>query len=172
MRPDGSSRDDMFICVLCLTGSMHKNIVASHVNCPRHKSNLRSERWKERTKKINCACNASQIERLGLLSWRQQIKADIHDYIFADTDVVHEVPYSLKQRLDKYTKLEKTSLLELAVWKGSCLWFDGSLNFHTMQDVVDLWAIDESFDPVTYKTERRFTSSLAVIMRGVLDFLE
>lgn len=51
------------------------------------------------------------------------------------------------------------SLFELAVCKRSYFWFDGSLNFHTMQEVVDLWAMDESSDPVTYKTECRFLAA-------------
>ena len=173
VRSDGSSRDDMFICVLCNTGSMHKNNVASHVNGSSHRLNRQCNCWKDRAVLIDSTCPASHIERLGLLSWRQAIKADIHDYIFnGSSDFAHPVPTSITQRLDTYTKLEKTSLLEIAVWKASCLWFDGCINFHTMQDVVDLWAMDENFDPVTYKKERRFTSSVAVIMRGVLDFLE
>lgn len=53
--------------------------------------------------------------------------------------------------MKKYEKLEETSLLELAAWKASCLWFDGSLNFHTMQDILDQWAMDDNFDPVAYK---------------------
>jgi hypothetical protein len=42
------------------------------------------------------------------------------------------------------------SLFELAACKGNFFWFDGSQNFHTMQEVVELWAMDESSDPVTY----------------------
>lgn len=76
------------------------------------------------------------------------------------------------EQLEKYCKLEKISLLELAVWRASCLWFDGSRSFDTMQDILDQWAMDESFDPVAYKAERRFTSSVAVIMRGVLQYLD
>ena len=162
----------MVICVLCNTGSMHRKIVRSHLNGCHHQLNLSSERLIERTKKVRVTCPATEIEKLGLLRWRQQIKADIHDYIFDSSDVVHEVPSSVTHQLQKYTKLEKISLLELAVWKASCLWFDGSLSFRTMQDILDQWAIDKSFDPVTYKAERRFTSSTAVIMRGVLQFLE
>ena len=81
------------------------------------------------------------------------------------------VPASITQQLDKYTKMEKTSLLELAVWRASCLWFDGSRNFDTMQDILDTWAMDESFDPTAYKNERRFTSNVAVIVQGVIQYL-
>eukprot|EP00579_Thalassiosira_antarctica_P022045 CAMPEP_0201986592 /NCGR_PEP_ID=MMETSP0904-20121228/91241_1 /ASSEMBLY_ACC=CAM_ASM_000553 /TAXON_ID=420261 /ORGANISM="Thalassiosira antarctica, Strain CCMP982" /LENGTH=59 /DNA_ID=CAMNT_0048540639 /DNA_START=274 /DNA_END=453 /DNA_ORIENTATION=- len=40
-----------------------------------------------------------------------------------------------------------------------------------MQDILDRWAMDEIFDPVAYKAERRFTGSVAVIMEGVIKFL-
>ena len=46
------------------------------------------------------------------------------------------------------------------------------MSFHTMQGILDRWAIDESFDPVAYKAERRFTGSVAVITKGVIKFLE
>ena len=100
------------------------------------------------------------------------MKAELYDYIFTTQQVVGELPSLIKQQLEKYTKLEKTSLLELAVWKASCLWFDGSMDFHTMQDILDQWAMDEIFDPAAYKVERRFTASVAVIMKGVIKFLE
>ena len=45
------------------------------------------------------------------------------------------------------------------------------MNFYTMQDILDQWAMDESFDLVAYKAERRFTGSVAVIMKGVIPFL-
>ena len=58
------------------------------------------------------------------------------------------------------------------MWKASCSWFDGSQNFHTMQDILDQWTMDSRFDPTAYKAERRFTGNVAVIMRGVLGYLE
>ena len=99
------------------------------------------------------------------------MKAELYDHIFTNQQVkVENIPSSIKQQLKKYTKLEKTSLLELAVWKASCLWFDGSMSFHTMQGILDQCAMEESFDPVAYKAERRFTGSVAV--RVVIRFLE
>jgi len=81
-----------------------------------------------------------------------------------------DVPDSIGRRLKKCVKLETTSLLELAVWRASCLWLDGSESFGTMQNILDQYAIERSFYPFQYKAERRYTSSTSVIMRGVVLF--
>ena len=78
-----------------------------------------------------------RIDSLGLPRWRRDIKVDLFDYVFASGNDTTGVPASITQQLDKYTKMEKTSLLELAVWRASCLWFDGTRNFDTMQDILD-----------------------------------
>ena len=156
LRHDGSGCYDMYICVVCNTGNMHKHTIRSHLNGHGHKSNFLLK---------------SEIESLGLLRWRQHMKAELYDHFFTTQQVVG-IPTSIRQQLEKYTMLEKISLLELAVWKASCLWFDGSMSVHTMQDILDQWAIYESFDPAAYKHERRFTGSVAIIMRGVIKFLE
>ena len=85
--------------------------------------------------------------------------SELCDYLLQnETDTI---PDSIEELLKKYNKLERISLLELAVWKASCLWFDGSdMNFHSMQDILDQWAMDETFDPARYKANRRFTSNV------------
>jgi hypothetical protein len=40
-----------------------------------------------------------------------------------------------------------------------------------MQEMEDLRATDDAFDPVEYKRERRIKSGADVIIRGVLPFL-
>ena len=178
IRHDGSDRNDMFICLICNTGSMHEKVLSSHCNGCGHKFSLRHERLKDRARRVDGGTQFtkgkymhSRINSLGLLSWRQDIKEKLYDYIFDEGEFVFDIPFSIERQLEKYQMLEKTSLLELAVWKASCLSFDGSMNFHTMQDILDQWAMDESFDPAAYKQERRFNGSMAVIMRCVLPFL-
>eukprot|EP00581_Thalassiosira_minuscula_P039307 CAMPEP_0184470562 /NCGR_PEP_ID=MMETSP0740-20130409/93444_1 /TAXON_ID=385413 /ORGANISM="Thalassiosira miniscula, Strain CCMP1093" /LENGTH=132 /DNA_ID=CAMNT_0026846765 /DNA_START=18 /DNA_END=416 /DNA_ORIENTATION=- len=117
----------------------------------------------------------SEINQLGLKRWRSHIKELIFDHFFAmDTTstYIHLIPTFIDSQLKRYTKLEKISLLELAVWKASCLWFDGSMNFDIMQDILDQWAVNECFDPVSYKAERRVAGGLAVIMRGVIQYID
>ena len=187
LRHDGSGRNDMFICMICRTGSMHNKTLQGHFNGHGHRVAVRQECLKTRADEIDCPLplrysspsgdvitNIVQrrIDSLGLPRWRRDIKVDLFDYVFASGNHTAGVPASITQQLDKYTKMEKTSLLELAVWRASCLWFDGSRNFDTMQDILDTWAMDESFDPTAYKNERRFTSNVAVIVRGVIQYLE
>lgn len=165
LRSDGSGRG-MYTCVLCNTGSMHGGAtLRSHLGGSWHQTNLRDKRHHIR----------DQIQQLGLPRWRLHLKEIWFDHTFYVYRPVNSVPDCapdlLMRALKKYTKLEKTSLLELSVWKASCLWLDGSGNFSSMQDILDQWAMDESFDPAAYKNERRFTSNVSVIMRGVIGYL-
>ena len=48
MRHDGSDRDDMYICVICPTGSMHKKTIQSHLDRGKH-----HERLKEIASKVD-----------------------------------------------------------------------------------------------------------------------
>ena len=170
LRLDDSGRGDMFKCVICNTGSMHRNTVKSHLNGYGHRVECRVECIKNRSKRVDGSSIKDQIARLGLAQWRHHVKVELFDYIFSPEN--GGVPTSITRLVKKYMNLEKTSLLELAVWKASCLSFDDSLSFHTMQDILDQWAMDANFDPVAYKAERRFTGNIAVIVRGVMEYLE
>lgn len=101
--------------------------------------------------------------------WKRHVKSELLDYVLQNKP--DGFIATVKAQVEEYARLEKTSLLELAIWRASCLHFDGSRNFHTMQDILDQWALNESFDPTEYKFERRFTGCVAVIMRSVISFL-
>ena len=161
-----------FICVQCNTGKMNQNGTEKHVNGQKHQKKLRYERWKNRVSHVTGRQDqVTKTDRLGLVRWRQHMKELLFDYIFTTHAYACADASPIQRQLMKYTMLEKTSLLELAVWKASCLWFDSSTSFHTMQGILDQCAMEESFDPVAYKAERRFTVSIAIIMRGVIMFL-
>lgn len=157
-----------YFCILCNAGGIRasRGAVRSHLAGREHRRGLREER----------ARVGDEIRQLGLVKWRLHVKEMwfAHPSFF---DSVREggggggVPYSIKRTLRMYTNIERTSLLELAVWKASCLWFDGSGRFETMQDIIEWQTVYKAFDPVSYKNDRRFTSSVAVIMRLVLEFL-
>ena len=40
-----------------------------------------------------------------------------------------------------------------------------------MQEILDQWTIDETFDPVAYKAERRYDGNVVVIMKLVIEYL-
>ena len=178
---DPSRPHGMFRCVLCGTGYMTRKTANRHVSGSGHRNAVHRKKFngrlEQRAVHVNNKLNSvlgikSNIELLGLPRWRHHIKAELCDYILTDNGSVDNVPPSVDKLLETYTKYERTSLLELAVWKASCLWFDGSQNFHSMQDILDQWTMDSRFDPTAYKSERRFTGNVAVIMRGVLAYLE
>lgn len=149
---------------------MHRRTaVDSHLSGYGHKQNVLNEGRKQRMEmmSLNYFLLFYRIERLGLLSWKWHIKGMIFDHIYHKNFDASDI----ERQLEQYEQMERTSLLELAVWGASCLHFDGSRNFHTMQDILDQWALDEHFDPAAYKSDRRFTSSVAVVMRNVTEFL-
>lgn len=83
IRHDGSDRYDMLICLICRTGSMHRNQLQSHLDGFSHRQSLRDECLKDRAKRVDGALIMYQIESLGLpLKWTRHIKAELCNYIF------------------------------------------------------------------------------------------
>jgi hypothetical protein len=154
-----------FICTLCNTGCMSSaEVVRSHLGGTRHNNNIR--RMATMTRVEFAQKYDLFIDGIVHPQWRNQMKSDLYDYILS------KKPENISNQLKKYQKLERVTLLELAVWKANCLYLDGSGNFQTMQDIIDQWTMDETFDPATYKAERRFTATFAVIIRSVVQFLD
>jgi hypothetical protein len=110
-----------------------------------------------------------RIEQLGLAQWKIGVEELIND-MAADDSKTKKVQ-EIYERLSKYEEMEHTmSLLALAVWRTSCLHW-GDIKFKSMQQMEDLWATDDTFDPLEYKRECRIKSGADVIIRGVLPFL-
>lgn len=66
--------------------------------------------------------------------------------------------------------MERVLLLELAVWRASCLQFD--TKFASMRELLDFESAKSNFDEHDYKIERRVKSGADIIVRGVIPFLE
>jgi hypothetical protein len=104
-----------------------------------------------------------RIDRLGLEQWKIWAKNDMEAALKSLTDSQKSdkktkqefVRRMVNEMLEKYEKMERTSLLELAVWKAK---------FLSMQEI-------EGFDPVEYRRDCRITSGADVIVRGVLRYL-
>jgi hypothetical protein len=110
-----------------------------------------------------------RIEQLGLAQWRIAVAELIN--VMREEDSKSKKVRQIYARLAKYEEMEGTiSLLALAVWRTSCLKW-GDIQFKSMQEMEDLRATDETFDPVEYKRERRIKRRADVIIRGVLPFL-
>jgi ankyrin repeat protein len=110
-----------------------------------------------------------RIDQLGLAQWRIGVEELIN--AMTEEDSKAKKVLQICARLSKYEKMEgNISLLALAIWRTSCLKW-GAITFQSMQEMEDLLATDEAFDPVEYKRERRIKSGADIINRGVLPFL-
>ena len=129
-----------------------------------------------------------RIFRVGLQNW----KHDLVDIIKAMNDT-YERDFSTRDKLDIIEKeldlfVHKAVLLELAVWKASCLigsrddnnLSDDQANLSfcssTLKEILDCAALKSStdvpFSADDYKHERHVKSGAEMILPGVFSFLE
>lgn len=143
--------------------------IETHLAGRNHIANCKAVKMGQRasdTKNFNW-----RIESLGSPLWRDKVQAELFRYIHsgASFTAAQEELKRVTKTLCKFEKMERLSLLELAVWKTS---LQNDPFFESMDDLDAYWALDRDFDPVAYKNERRVTSGIAVIIQGVLPFLE
>lgn len=113
------------------------------------------------------------MERRGLDLW----KTDINSLVGSMNDA-YERDFTTRDKLEMICEsitefMERVFVLELAVWRASCLQFD--TKFAAMQEVLDYESAnstDGSFDAHAYKAERRVRSGADAIVREVIPFLE
>jgi ankyrin repeat protein len=111
----------------------------------------------------------ARLEQLGLAQWRIGMEELIN--AMTEEDSKTKKVRQIYARLSKYEEMERTiSSFSLAIWRTSCLKW-GNIKFKSMQEMEDLRATDETFDPAEYKRERQIKSGADAIIRGVLPFL-
>lgn len=109
-----------------------------------------------------------RIERIGLDLW----KRDMRKYL--KSMETHERDFDAADKLEMTreaftTFLERTFVLELALWKATCL----APGCHTLQEVeANLHANEKCVDFCEYKKQRRITCGAEIIIPGVMSFLE
>jgi len=161
-------------CLLCGTGEMHGKALR-HLASRKHAANfstlktLQQEKWladafSERSTFVNEL--EQRVASLGLPRWRWELQARLFKYIRTGSD---QTKAWIHETLEKYEKMERLSLLELAVWKASLV---NDPFFETLDDLDAYWTLDRNFDPVAYKNNRRVTSGITAIIQGVLSFLD
>lgn len=111
-----------------------------------------------------------RIENKGLQQWKMDIKS------FCKSMMIHERDVDVRFKLDVIVKclkaiMERATLLELAVWKASCLGYNDN-GFQNMEDIIALGETIHEFDPEEYKKDAHIKSGADIIVRGVLSFLE
>ena len=151
----------MVRCSLCNTGFMHKHCAHSHFGSEPHLEKARiASQQEKRIKEANLLCILVEGE-----SWKRNVKARVHDYVFENKGTMQEININIQ----KYSKMDKTSLLELAIIKASIC--DG-VTFEDMQQVHDYHALDEAFNFFEFMEASRVTSGVEIIIPGVVDFLK
>jgi hypothetical protein len=166
------SKGDKWQCDLCSTGVMWSARSArKHCSGKRHRrlhSILEASR-KEEARKLEMSDKLRQVqevsprvEKLGSEKWIWHVNDALLRYMTS----IQPINVALGLLL-KYELMARLSLLELAIWKASCL---SDCQFDTMQDIED-WALNGSFHPADYKQEKRAISGVHVIITLILPFL-
>lgn len=116
-----------------------------------------------------------RMELKGLDLWKSDMK---HLLLLMET---HERDFTTRDKLNIVMDIirnfmERVYVLELAVWRASCLQFNEE--YSCMQDVIEnlstVATVDGgvSFDVNAYKIDRRIKSGADIIVRDVMPFLE
>ena len=113
------------------------------------------------------------MERRGLDFWKKDI-----NFLVRSMKDAYERDFSTRDKLDMICEtitefMERVFVLELAVWRASCLQFD--TKYTTMQDVLEnesAKSMDSTFDAHAYKADRRVRSGADTIVREVIPFIE
>jgi hypothetical protein len=111
------------------------------------------------------------MESKGLDLWKRDVEHLLRSM------QTHERNFTTRDKLDMICETlrdfrERACVLELAVWRASCLRFDA--RFSCMREALDDAASGalSPFDARAYKVERRIRSGADIIVRGVISFLE
>ncbi|CAJ1954606.1 unnamed protein product [Cylindrotheca closterium] len=165
-------------CSLCNTGTFNINASNPHFQGNRHRKRLQAVFNSSNLTIFDGPELLDRVSKLGFEGWKDDINSKLMEYLFVKGTPrwpygqnQFAFPTSIVDSVVKYERMEVASLLELVAWKLNCLHLNGSGNFMTMQDILDQWAIDESFDPVEYKRQHRFSSNVGIIMDRLLEFL-
>ena len=129
-------------CLLCDAGPMLMNRVWHHRNGFGHSSAIK-ELAQERS------VFEARIKTLGHELRRLCVEAAMSTVSINASVEDRRAHYSCFVRtLETCEQMERLSLLELAIWKASCI--ANGVIFSTMQEIDDYWALESSFDPRVY----------------------
>lgn len=116
--------DGFVICLLCGTGAMHKSVCGKHFSGSNHLHNYNNaqERTAIAARLKQIRSEQIVIESLGLKAWRDDAKARMLDTLTSfDSDNAALNFYHERMHIKKYLRMEKSSLLELALWKAKII---------------------------------------------------
>ena len=149
-------------CVLCGTSWMRLREMGKHISEVREHTRsfnqldaMRLEQWDETLISRHRQTDplAHRVASLGLAKWRWHMSHLLHEFIMSPPSSLIMESRRVKEirvALAKYLRMEKLSLLELAVWKAS---------------------VTQDNDGSRQLQERRITSGVQVIIPAILPFL-
>jgi len=108
----------------------------------------------------------TRIDQLGLSAWRDAVQACLFRYLTGTEDTELCLSDAITA-LRKYEHLERISLLELAVWKATCI--------VEMPSCTDYYAVTQWFKSgwkIQKEAQRKSGASISIIMSMVVPFLD
>lgn len=166
--------DDHYVwCLMCNTGGMHHKVASKHFQGSHHLARfnqvkaLKDKHEEVRRRYKDCYVRSLQqrVDHLGLAKWKDTVKVLLYDFSYGD---IFQAGLEAEQVLAKYEKMERLSLLELAIWK--CKICDG-VTFSSIQEMREYKILEEGFDPTQFAQELRLVSGSPVIIPLVASFL-
>ena len=174
--------DNYFRCLLCHAHGEDKFFSRSdmeqHCLAVFHQNQInRLENHQEQSRRCHLLSQTKlesmepRIQALGLLSWQNSVRLELYPYVTATLlrgkDALTVMDWGDKEAiLSHYEKMEWTSLLELAVWKGTCIMekSDELYYYEMLRWKEDGWQAN--------KEKMRRDSAISVIVGCVIPFLD
>jgi hypothetical protein len=168
--------NDYFSCLLCNEQQKTNNYIRSHCQSANHVDRMVAlvERRKSSQKALEFirskyALMEPRIQRLGSSTWRDSMRKEVFpealSVIMTGKSSAELKWETMEALLCKHEKMEQVSLLELAVWKASCV-MDKSedLTYYAML----AW---KSNGWKESKAKMRHSNAIDVIIHNTLPFL-
>jgi hypothetical protein len=154
-----------YTCLLCDV-TREEPVFTAHCQDREHiRRALDIRRIQENKVAVQCAELLLRVDQLGLQAWRTEMFARMYQ-ASSDSSVKRKRIKAAKALLCKFERIERISLLELAVWKAVCLAikYDGCYMYHSWQE----W-IREEWKSSKHKV--RNANEITIIIMSVLPFL-
>ena len=157
------------VCLLCGTGAMHKSVCGKHFSGSNHlrKYNGVQERIAIAARLKQIRSEQIVIESLGLKAWRDDAKARMLDTLTSfDSDNAALKFYQERMQIKKYLRMEKSSLLELALWKAKIIDWLSFPDVKSAREQLRLDSAKEYFDRARLQCGCREIIPLVMIFVG------
>lgn len=165
-----SSSEEIY-CKLCHTGKMTSHTYRKHLRGLRHRSRMneiRSSNQESRKYGTGDPLFLFNLDFIEYPKWKIILKSHMFDYLNSHKYSKDIQLRKLRSQLNKYEKMELSSLLELAIWKAKII---STAEFDSVQDMKEYVTLDQNFNPQTYANDLRMTCGCQVIIPQVMKFL-